>query len=508
MQAEIKTGYVKAIVQKIFSEGKHGPFAVATSETLGGSITFSLEPTVWTNQSWPEEGTVVHLSQIRQKRAGWRAKVGRFWMPSDEKRAKSKEPQFLYPVSRQFPFDSVCDQIVRELEKRNWQVPGIEVDFYEYGSGEMQIRRVRSVKGPDFRLIFGRVQGRMSDGYYNDTAGVNELAMPQQIIRVYDDESGPTFYLYVGDDWKRDREDFMNGSKVISKLHNKPRMYLLYKGSCNCQANTRLMDPLKTLGIGQHTHPGFRAPILIHDNDWNREYDPEENEPRFFYTADVMDQFVRYLESTILAMILACPIPTEKIDRFAPPAPIPVPESIKNLFCFGDRCDAKRINIGREDKDRLPAYERYGMEGSGMRLLSLGHNNQSMPKIAYDGFLWCGVGEVTAETDIGSLVVPGHYHGSGFGQFVIRVTLNRANGVYIADHGQYEKRRQEIGETLGERDRFTDEEVADFNYARARTIMPITEYQGGFDNPIILINRELSFDEVEVVGEVIQRPIA
>ena len=65
-------------------EGKHGPFAVATSNQLEGSVTFSLEPTVWKEKEWPEEGMMVCLGELRQKRAGWRAKNGRFWKPSDE----------------------------------------------------------------------------------------------------------------------------------------------------------------------------------------------------------------------------------------------------------------------------------------------------------------------------------------------------------------------------------------------------------------------------------------
>lgn len=84
---------IKAIVQRVVPEGRHGPFAVATSDQLEGSVTFSLEPTVWKESERPEEGTVVYLSKIQQKRAGWRAKEGRFWKPSDEQvqqGAKSK----------------------------------------------------------------------------------------------------------------------------------------------------------------------------------------------------------------------------------------------------------------------------------------------------------------------------------------------------------------------------------------------------------------------------------
>jgi len=76
---------IKAVVQKIIPDGKHGHFFVATSDQIpDGSITCSLEPTVWTEGAYPEEGEVVFLDELRQKRAGWRAKKGRFWNPSDE----------------------------------------------------------------------------------------------------------------------------------------------------------------------------------------------------------------------------------------------------------------------------------------------------------------------------------------------------------------------------------------------------------------------------------------
>lgn len=82
---------IRAVVQKVVSQGRHGAYAVATSEQIEGSVTFSLEPTVWQEKEFPEEGSVVHLWKLRQKRAGWRAKAGRFTKPSDEHRERSNE---------------------------------------------------------------------------------------------------------------------------------------------------------------------------------------------------------------------------------------------------------------------------------------------------------------------------------------------------------------------------------------------------------------------------------
>lgn len=69
------------IVQKIFPQGSHGPYAKASSDI--GTITFSLLPKVWKESRPPEEGEFVVLSEVTMKRAGWRAGSGRFYGPSD-----------------------------------------------------------------------------------------------------------------------------------------------------------------------------------------------------------------------------------------------------------------------------------------------------------------------------------------------------------------------------------------------------------------------------------------
>lgn len=78
-----------AVVEKVYPNGPHGAYAVARSEQLG-SVTFSLASPVWQEKDFPEPGIFVILSEIRRKRAGWRAHGGRFFTPSDEQRAKSK----------------------------------------------------------------------------------------------------------------------------------------------------------------------------------------------------------------------------------------------------------------------------------------------------------------------------------------------------------------------------------------------------------------------------------
>ncbi len=73
---------LRAVVQKIVENGKHGPYAVAypedrkVSRRTRGSITFKLSRPVWERESWPEPGTVVILSDIREKRSSKTGKGG------------------------------------------------------------------------------------------------------------------------------------------------------------------------------------------------------------------------------------------------------------------------------------------------------------------------------------------------------------------------------------------------------------------------------------------------
>lgn len=87
MMERREKGY-RAIVEKIIQGGKHGPYAVARSEELG-VVTFALDRNVWQEGDWPEAGTYVMLSELRKKRAGWRAQHGRFVGPSDEQQQTS-----------------------------------------------------------------------------------------------------------------------------------------------------------------------------------------------------------------------------------------------------------------------------------------------------------------------------------------------------------------------------------------------------------------------------------
>jgi hypothetical protein len=81
-----KVDAIRGVIQKIHSDGRHGPYAIATVEGLG-SVTFSLEKRVWDEEDKPEPGEIVMLSKLREKRAGWRAMQARYATPSDNRQS-------------------------------------------------------------------------------------------------------------------------------------------------------------------------------------------------------------------------------------------------------------------------------------------------------------------------------------------------------------------------------------------------------------------------------------
>jgi hypothetical protein len=78
----------RAVVQRVFQTGPHGPYALATSAQVQGSITFSLERDVWQESARPEEGHEVILEDVRKKASRsiepiWRAYQAHFVRPGD-----------------------------------------------------------------------------------------------------------------------------------------------------------------------------------------------------------------------------------------------------------------------------------------------------------------------------------------------------------------------------------------------------------------------------------------
>jgi hypothetical protein len=123
-----------AVVQKIVSEGGHGSYAVAILKplvpTIEGSVTFSLQPPAWQEKDYPSQGQVVVLSNLKQKRAGWRAETARYTTPADEQAV-------LVERSRQMVTKQTLSSMVEEFAGQTKEEP-TDVEFAWDGIPEVK----------------------------------------------------------------------------------------------------------------------------------------------------------------------------------------------------------------------------------------------------------------------------------------------------------------------------------------------------------------------------------
>ena len=75
-----------------------------------------------------------------------------------------------------------------------------------------------------------------------------------------------------------------------------------------------------------------------------------------------------------------------------------------------------------------------------------------------------------------------------------------ANHIFIADMSARDEYKTKWFHDNPEETRLSDPAYNEFVLASGRTIIPITEYKGNYKEPVVLINRDLTFDEVELVS--------
>ena len=382
---------------------------------------------------------------------------------------------FLYPSGRLYPFDEVCEKIVRALERRNWKVPGIEVRFSDSGSGESKYRHVKTIRGENFRLNFYRCSGffpRLLPSGHNDTSSVAELTIPKRELHVYV-EGGPTYWHYIGSNWETDKDAFTNGYKPHERKPQLPRTYLAYDGAslplsenpCRCH----------------YAHKS--NPYLINatrNNKWGYE-DPRENEPQTFETEQVFQEFTDWITSNVLQFIES--IEEAKSVELTSEPEIPYPESIGPFYAKVNKATYDRIVNGKEDKSQLKPPQRYALTG----------NYVQTP---FHTPIWSfAMPELTEEeynTQEGDRSVA-----------VVRITPKRANHIFVADNAPGETYKRQCCERDPTLVRLSDKMFEEYQRCFERTIVPIEKYTGNYEMPVVLVSHfvELSFDEVEIVRE-------
>lgn len=191
--------------------------------------------------------------------------------------------------------DEPAEKIVRALEAKNWNVPGIKVEFDEYGANN-EYKRVLHVRAPDYVLFFCIGKELLDENHYN-TANLHMATIPKKELSVFDDHSGPTLSVYMDKNWEKDKKFwFSDTAKTNSKLWKQPRM-LHYSGSFQ-GSKAEFREE-----CGKYT-PGQLAPYLLHGDD-DREYSPKGKEPEVFETEKVFQEFTDFLNQKLEEILAA-----------------------------------------------------------------------------------------------------------------------------------------------------------------------------------------------------------
>lgn len=389
------------------------------------------------------------------------------------------KPKFLYPHSRRFPFDEVSEKIVRAIEKRNWKVPGITVEFQTYGSGEAIFQYVKSIVGDNFKLEFGRSQASIKDFdgtvIFNDAAALRTAYIPKQGLQISSvDSYDVSYFLYIGENWDKDKHQFMDSfnsfDENYAKKYNKPRTCLLYIGS----------------------YVNFKSTELIAESYCGRYCYPERNEPTRINLEQTFKTFVSWLEEYVLNYIISFP----ESDTIETPQRmeelIPYKGPWPNVFCICNKRDAERIQEGKVDPNILPPESRYVPIYNTMQLVhSFVKSNGRFPDLAYEFFIWCNVNQEINSTDKDFLSDIFYRC-----DYIVSLKLKYANGIYVVDNAKYTETLEKILETIAPRTYLTKKELGEALAARVDTLIPISEYKGDYKKPFVLIGRELDFDEV------------
>jgi len=383
-----------------------------------------------------------------------------------------QEVTFLYPEQERFPIDPIAITIVKELEKRNFTILGLDIHLRTYGAGNCYVGHVDSIIGPNFRVKFCRGQGKLPGGEWYDTAAISKVHFNKKYIELFGDSRTINLATYVGMDWDKDRDWFLNAFGMVNaKLNNEPRRYLKYSG----------IDKLR------------------HDDDLGREYDPID-EPWEFHASEIFSECIDFLQKEVLDIILKTPEVKERIKPFKTEEAIPFPEHLGDLYCFADRSTAVRVKYRDNPEVFVRRPHPYAHKGRGASLCDGYTLGDDCPKEAKGSFLWCNMGEISDPIDMSSYRFPEELREHE--GYLFRIRPTHANHIYVVDHAPYKRRRQEICDAFPHTKRFTREQVIDFISARARTLVPIQHYAGGYEEPYVLIKREIGYDEMELVQDI------
>lgn len=397
---------------------------------------------------------------------------------------------------KKFRIDIVTEDIIAEIAQRlprsvdayryhqdyahdTLDIPGLgEVKVTMHQSGDGVFSTIGTVEGETFKIWNCRASGvrymdRLIDISRPTTVTIKDPqeSLPDKAkttkIDLYQDDSG-TFVELDGRRFTNTRWQTAEG-RGYSSDWQRDDLHRTYSGGND-------MDPRY-----QEVNSGWR------------------NDKTILSWKEVEEDAIVWLAENVLNPLKEAPKPESQETSLPEEEPFPE-DKVGPLYAFVDEDVLRKVALIKDNPGKAYPDERKAVR-PGLQLLSLDMPRGDAPEVVYDGFVWCGVGEIDHETDLNKVKTIGKEYRwedrvSG-SQGVAVISPKTATDVYVVDWQEWE----DYGERTftSTHDRLTDSEYAEMHQEVAKTIVPITQYEGNYRKPIVLIGRDIELDEVEAV---------
>lgn len=350
--------------------------------------------------------------------------------------------------------NDIRERINTELELRNFEVPGIDIEFChsvnEEGIHYIYIYKIRYA-GQDVTLTSDWLVriGRMELSLHSDNSGSLEV--------------------YCGNNWGKDRDEFIKGVRHHRKMNNKSRIVLQYDFGQNFKA---------TDDCGRGHFP-----------------DGSDNEP-LTYSMFAVETEIIFELTQLLNYIMMFPVPDKDVNVFAEPKPTkldnPIFEGAELHLTLDDR--TVRTIKGQTRKN-------YGKDGD-WRLLSCSIAppvDHKYSNIMNDGFTYCEIG--FPGVDVPSNI----WHNRSGEDYSAIVDLDNADCVFVVDRAAGDRFKENWFKTNPDESTMDNPAYEQMCIERANTMIHINDYVGGFDRPVVIINRILRDSEIRIISKIKKR---
>lgn len=338
------------------------------------------------------------------------------------------------------------------LTKRNFDVPGVNVEFWHSvkDDGGKHIIRIANI-------VCDHTDIRIGSNYHIRVKGFD--------MSLHEDGSG-ALEVYCGSCWDKDRDEFLKTKRFHRKMDNQSRIVLQYdKHSWN--SNT------------------FHA-----TDDCNRGYLPtgSESEPMHYTLQDAESKIIDGLNE-LLDYINTFPEQTIDRNLFAEPMPVP----FKNESAM--KTVVLHTTISQDDKYRLEDKDNkdnYGI-GGGYRLLGLSMRlpEHKYADLMHEGFVYCELQYPGQE------VTKNVWNGASMSErFPVTIKLANTSNVFVVDAHAADAYRDSWFKANPDADRMTNDAYNEMQTVRAMTMVHVNDYDGSFKNPVVIIGRTLAKKEV------------